>query len=442
MTDRSKHGRSAGMTRRQFLRRGSAAVAGAAAFPAIVPAAAIAQGDSAPSNRITLGFIGLGKQGRESHLGSLVRKPDVQILALCDVEKGRLERSKAHVEDTYAKRNNQPGYKGCDIYNHFEELIARDDIDALVIATPDHWHAIPCVAAAKAGKDIYCEKPLTRYIAEGRAIADAVAEYGRIFQTGSQQRSEYSGMFRRAAELVRAGALGDLESIEIGIGGPPGNGYELPPEPVPDTLDWDRWLGPAPWRPYSSTLCPLDFPGYPAWRYYRDYAGGSFSDFGAHHFDIAQWALDMDRSGPVEIIPPNGKDVDRLVMVYANGLPMYHGAEADCVFNGTKGRILVSRSFLRSEPESILRTPLSPEDDHLDRNRGHREDWLHCIRTREQCIADAETGHRTSTVCQLGNIAFQLNRPLRWNPESETFMNDEQANALCSRPMRGPWSLS
>jgi predicted dehydrogenase len=248
-------------------------------------------------------------------------------------------------------------------------------------------------------------------------------------------------MFRRAAELVRSGILGDIKSVEIGVGGPPLQNYSLPSEPAPPTLDWNRWLGPAPWRPYNSTLCPMNYPGWPEWRNYRDIGGGGFSDFGAHHFDIAQWALGMDDSGPVEVIPPDGKEHDRLVFVYANGVPMYHGAEADCVFNGTKGRILVSRGFLRAEPESILDTKLGPGDVHLDRGRNHRDDWLHCIRTRERPIADAEIGHRTATICQLGIIAFELNRPLRWDPESERFMGDDEANRLIGRPMRGPWRI-
>ncbi|MBN2310290.1 MAG: Gfo/Idh/MocA family oxidoreductase [Candidatus Hydrogenedentes bacterium] len=442
MKDKQKSARLNACSRRGFLKRGAAATACAVGFPYIVPASALgADGRTAPSNRIVLGFIGVGKQGRESHLASLRHHDDVQIVAVSDVESGRLAQCKQIVEESYANKADRASFKGCEAYGDFRDLLAREDIDAVVVATPDHWHATVCILAAKAGKDIYCEKPLTRTIAEGRALVDAVERYGRVFQTGSQQRSEYGGRFRRAAELVRCGAIGELRSIDIGIGGPPETGYHLPAEPVPDTLDWDFWLGPAPWRPYNSELCPLNFSGYPHWRYYRDYAGGSFSDFGAHHFDIAQWAMDMDDSGPVDVIPADGKEHDRLTFVYANGIPMYHGAEADCVFHGTKGKILVSRGFLHAEPESILDTPLGADDVHLGRGRGHREDWLHCIRTRERPIADAEIGHRTSTICQLGNIAFILNRRLKWNPEIERFENDEEANRLLSRPARSPWRL-
>jgi predicted dehydrogenase len=188
-------------------------------------------------------------------------------------------------------------------------------------------------------------------------------------------------------------------------------------------------------------LCPLNYGGYPHWRYYLDYAGGGLSDFGAHHFDIAQWALEMDDSGPVEIVPADGKEHDRLTLYYANGIPMHHGGEADCVFHGTEGTILVSRGFLRAEPGSILDYQLRPGDDHLSRGRGHREDWLHCIRTRQRPIADVETGHRTSTVCQLANISYQIKRPLKWDPVAERFTNDDEANRLVSRPARAPWRI-
>ncbi len=430
--------RGARVDRRGFLKRTAAATAGIAGFPLIVPSSAF--GATAPSERITLGFIGLGKMGRESHLNSHMGKAHVQILALSDVESGRLDQSKGMVEKRYADAMGKGTYSGCDTYRDFREVLARDDIDAVVIATPDHWHAIPSIEAAKAGKDIYCEKPMTRTIEEGRAVVNAVRRYGRIFQTGSQQRSDYSGRFRRAVEFVRNGVIGDLESIDIGVGGPPRDSRNLGPEPVPPTLDWDRWLGPAPWRPYNSELCPLNFSGFPQWRRYSDYAGGSVSDFGAHHFDIAQWAMGMDDSGPVEIIPQS-EETPRMTFVYANGIPMYHGGNADCVFHGTKGTIYVGRGFLRTDPEDLLRTPLSPDDQQLSRGVDHREDWLRCIKTRELPIADVEIGHRTNTVCQLGNISFQVKRPLKWDPAKEEFIGDDEANRLRGRSNRSPWHL-
>jgi predicted dehydrogenase len=429
-------------SRREFLKRTALGAMGAIGFPYIIPSSARgADGATPPSNRIAMGFIGMGKLGRESHLEAFKRRDDVHVVAVCDVESTRLEKSKAAVETYYADKFGAGSYRGCDMHHEFEELLARSDIDAVCIATPDHWHAILAIAAAKSGKDIYCEKPMTRYIADGRSVVDAVRRYGRVFQTGSQQRSEYDNYFSRAAELVRAGVIGDLKSIDIGVGGFPIDTYGLPEEPVPPSLDWDRWQGPAPWRPYNSELCPMNYPGFPNWRGYRDYAGGSFSDFGAHHFDIAQWALGMDGSGPVEIIPPDGKDVTRMTFLYANGLPMHHGGEADCVFNGTNGKILVSRHMLTAEPLSILDYRLGVNDVHLCRHRGHRDDFLYCVKTRSMPIADVEIGHRTSTVCQLGNICNFLNRRLKWDPVAEQFVGDEEANRLLYRPDRGEWRV-
>lgn len=430
------------MGRRSFLRRAAAATAGAAAFPCIIPSSAFgADGATAPSERIALGFIGLGKMGRGSHLPFALGRRHVHVVALCDVESRRLEESKALTENRYAEALGQGRYSGCDTYRDFRELLARPDIDAVFVVTPDHWHAIPCIEAAKAGKDIYCEKPMTRTIAEGRAVVEAVRRYGRVFQTGSQQRSDYDGRFRRAAELVRNGALGDLQSIDIGVGGPASDAYDLPPEPVPPTLDWDLWQGPAPARPYSPVLCPpMEDTSWARWRYFSDYSGGGLSDFGAHHFDIAQWALGMDDSGPVEVLP-QGREHPRMTFVYANGVPMYHGGDSDCVFRGSKGTVFVSRGYIRSEPESILETRFGPDDTYLGRGREHREDWFHCIRTREKPIADVEIGHRTNSICQLGNISFALRRPLKWDPADERFIGDDEANRMVSRAGRSPWQL-
>ena len=435
--------RPPGSTRRQFL-RGTAAFAAAAAFPRVVPARALGAGGAvAPSERLTLGIIGLGKLGRESHLSSYLGKSQVQVVALNDVETGRLEQSKRHADEVYAKAYGEGKYASAAMYTDFRELLARNDIDAVVIATPDHWHAIPSIEAAKVGKHVYCEKPMTRTIAEGRAVVTAARRYNIVFQTGSQQRSDFAGRFRKAVELVRNGAIGSLQSIDIGVGGPPGDAYDLKPEPVPPTLDWDFWQGPAPWREYNSELCPLNYPGFPNWRNYRDYAGGSLSDFGAHHFDIAQWALDMDHSGPVEVLYPNGKDVPLMTFVYANGVVMYHkpGAEANCVFRGAKGTVWVSRSFLRTDPENLADIKWGPNELQLDRGRDHREDWLECIRTRQKPIADVEIGHRTNSVCQLANIGYVVKRDLKWDPVQEQFIGDAEANALLSRANRSPWHL-
>ncbi len=431
-----------GISRRSFLKRGAATTLGALAAPALLPSAAWgAAGGVAASERITVGFIGMGMLGIGTHLPYFLGDSQAQVVAVCDVEEKRLLESQAAVDSHYTAQSSGGTYKSCAVYRDFRDLLARDDIDAVVIVTPDHWHAAMSVMAAKAGKDIYCEKPMSHDIAEGRAVADAVRRYGRIYQTGSQQRSEYNGMFRRAVELVHAGAIGELKSIDVGVSGPPNMDYHLAAEPVPEGLDWDMWVGPAPFRPYNAVLCPMVNNGWPAWRYHRDFGNGSITDMGAHHFDIAQWALGMDDSGPVEIIPPDGKATTRLEFRYANGVTMYDHGATDDIFHGTEGTIFVSRDHIRTEPEGILETRIPSDGPQYNRNKGHQADWLHCIRTRQRPIADAEVGHRSATVCHLAVMAYRLGRTLRWDPQAEAFLGDDEANLLRSRPMRSPWHL-
>ncbi len=436
-------GRGVRLDRRQFLKRAGLAAAGAAALPTIVPASAFgANGATAPSERLTLGLIGMGKM-MGGHLGAFLGHPDVQIVALCDVEAKRLEKRKAEANEAYARRENLTAYNGIETYHDFRDLLARDDIDAVVIATPDHWHALVAIAAAEAGKDIYCEKPLTHNIEEAQALVKAVRRHGRVFQTGSQQRSEKG--FRMACELVRNGRIGKVHTVHVNVGGPPIDCH-LPAEPVPEGLDWDFWLGPAPWRPYNSDIAPgMDFEGWPNFRAYRDYAGGGMTDWGAHHFDIAQWGLGMDGSGPVEIIPPHASDAKLLTYKYANGVVMYHGGgaggKAGVEFIGDGGRVLVNRGYLETDPPSILDEPLGPDDIHLYESPGHHQDWLNCIKTRQRPICDVEIGAGSVIVCHLGNIVYRLDRPLRWDPAAGRFVDDEEANRLVGRPMRGEWRI-
>ncbi len=434
---------SPGMGRRQFLKRAALTGVAAAGFPYIIPSRAFGAGENvAPSNRLNIGFIGMGTMNK-GHLAQMWQTPDVQVVAVCDIESTRLEDCRRWTDEYYAKAYGSGNYKACLAYADFNELLARPDIDAVMIATPDHWHALPAIAAAKAGKDIYCEKPMAHTVEEGRAMVNAVRRYGRVFQTGSQQRSEFNGYFRRAAEMVRNGVIGDLKSIDIGVGPAARDSVGLPEEPVPPTMDWDRWLGPAPWRPYSSVLSPMNYTHFPDWRSFRDYAGGSLSDFGAHNFDIAQWALCMDDSGPVEFIHPNdSQDKEkRLTMQYANGIPMYHGGKDYCTFNGTKGIIHVSRDYLRTEPEGLVETPYSANDVRLDRGRGHHRDWLECIKTREKPIADVEIGHRTATICALANMCYQIGRSFKWDPKAERVVGDEEANRMLGYAYRAPYKL-
>ena len=423
------------LSRRDFLRESASVSIAAIGFPYILPSSVI--GQAAPSNRITLGFIGTGKQNQHL-IRSFLNSPGTQTLAVCDVDKLKLKRAQDTVQEHYSKPNSAP-YKGCTTYGDFRELLARDDIDAVVIATPDHWHSITVIQAAQAGKDIYCEKPLAQTIAEARAMVNAVRRYGRIFQTGSMQRSD--DKFRFACELVRNGYIGEVKTVTVGIGGPPDD-KPLPAEPVPDYLDWDMWVGPAPWRPYNNDLSPhISFDGFPNWRYHSDFGGGGMTDWGAHHYDIAQWGLGMDETGPVAIIPPDGKDYKVLTYKYANGVIMTRDNANGILFTGTKGRVEVNRGYLKTWPDTLQSQQLKPEEIHLYDSKNHYTDWLDAIRKRTKPICDIETGCRSVTVCHLGNIAYRLGRPLKWDPQREVFISDSKANRLLSRAMRSPWHL-
>jgi predicted dehydrogenase len=391
-----------------------------------------------PSDRITLGFIGVGTMGRY-HLGGFLRDADVQVVAVCDVVAARRDSAKKMADEHYSKQVKGT-YKGCDTHKDFRDLLARKDIDAVVIATPDHWHAIPCILAARAGKDIYCEKPLTHSIAEGRRIVEEATKAKIVFQTGSQQRTEFGGFFRKAVELVRNGRIGKVKTIHIGVGGP-AVPCDLPTQQVPEGTDWEMWLGPAPERGYNEVLCPKGVHGhFPAWRNYREYAGGGLADMGAHHFDIAQWALDMDGSGPVKIEPPKGKATSGLKFTYASGIEMFHGGNVDCLFEGTKGKVFATRGGLRTEPVAILKEPIGEMEFHVYPSTNHHRNWIECIRSRKATICPAEVGHRSATICHLGNIGYRLGRVLTWDPSKERFAEGE-ANELLFRVPRKMWKI-
>lgn len=393
-----------------------------------------------PSERITMGFIGMGTQGRYL-LGGFMNDPQVQVLAVCDVDTTRREFSKKTVEEFYSKKTEQ-SYKGCDAYNDFRELLKRKDIDAVCIATPDHWHEIPSVLACKEGKDVYCEKPLSLTIAEARNMVKAVRKYNRVFQTGSMQRS--SREFLKACEIVRNGRIGEIKEVYVSVGGP-SKWCDLPEEPMEPGLDWDMWLGQAPMRPYNSILSPRGVhKHFPAWRNYREYSGGGMTDWGAHHFDIAQWGLGMDDSGPTEIYPPDGKEFKRLTYKYANGVVMYHGGlqgyNYGVVFVGTKGKVCVDRGRFMTEPEEIgAEYKIGSDRIKLYQSNNHLKDFLNCVRSRQRPICDVEIGCRSVTVCHLGNLAYWYKRPLKWDPVKERFIGDDEANTWLSRTKRSPW---
>jgi predicted dehydrogenase len=427
------------LPRRAFLRRGAAAGLTAAALPYFVsPSAFGAPGKPAAGDKLTLGFIGMGKQSR-GHLQWALNHPQTQVVAVCDVHDLRLQDAVAAVGKKYAAAAKSGASTPCASYRDFRELLARSDIDAVVISTPDHWHAIPSILAARAKMHVYCEKPLSLTIAESRAMVDAARANNVVFQTGSQQRTEFGGHFRRAVEYVRSGRIGKVKTVRIGVGAPP-KACDLPAEPTPAGVDWDLWNGPSPDRPFHHELCPVEVHNhFPTFRLYREYAGGMLADMGAHHFDIAQWALDKDGTGPVEIHPPETGD-SGLRFVYADGVEMFHGGPSGCTFEGTDGKIYVDRKGIESTPKSILETPLGAKDFHLpDVGSNHKQNWLDCIRSGDRPVADVEIGARTAQVCQLANIGYRLRRSLKWDPAKEEFPGDAEANALRSRENRSPW---
>ena len=422
------------LSRRTFL-QSSAALA-----PGVLSAAA--SGNSVrtpPGDRINVALIGCGKMANEYHIPQLLEQSDVQVVAVCEVDQTRREHAKSRVENSYS--SDKTDFKGCATYVDFRQIIDRSDIDAVCIASPDHWHAIPIIEACKSGKDVYCEKPLTLTIEEAKRCIEAARTYGRIVQTGSQQRSNVFGPFREAVEIVRSGRLGKIHRVTVGVGGPsvPCN---LPEEEMEPNLAWEMWLGPAPLRPYNSILSPRgNHKHFPAWRSYREYSGGGHTDMGAHHYDIAQWALDMDESGPVEVIPPDDPMATTGVrFIYQNGVEMIHGGPSGCSFHGENGTLSIDRGRLTSDPEDIVKTPLGEDDVRLPRSPGHHRNWLDCIKSREAPVAEVEKGARTATIIHLGNLAYWNHKRLKWDPQQWKF-TDSADNHLLDRERRDPWQL-
>lgn len=393
------------------------------------------KGFIAPSDQITLGFIGAGRQGLTLR-NAFQPSETVKIVAACDVYHSKTTHFCQLTDAFYKSQSGNQAYKACLPYDHFTKLLERKDIDAVVIATPDHWHGVMAVMAAAAKKDIYCEKPLSLTVAEGRDMVKAVNRYKRVFQTGSMQRSKPE--FRKAVELVRNGYIGDVENIKVSIGGPPVL-YDLPKEKVPADLIWNMWLGPNPYVHYNHQLNPVT--GDPLWARWRDFeglGGGGITDWGAHMFDIVQWALDMDRSGPVKLIPPNDKDIKHLTFIYKNGVVMTHedfGKKNAIQFNGKEGTIEIQRGKLVTLPANLNDQVFGEKEIRVYHSDNHYLDFIEAIKKRSNPVADVETGHRSATVCNLANIAYKCNKPLNWSPEKEVFLNDNSANKLLSRKL-------
>jgi predicted dehydrogenase len=383
---------------------------------------------------IRLGFVGVANMG-VSNLKAFLKRPDVRVTAVCDVDRVHLDAAKCLVEECH------PAH-ACRAFHDFRELDAWEEVDAVVICTPDHWHVPQAIHAALCGKDIYLEKPLGLTIAEGRLLCDVIRATGRILQTGSQQRS--TAEFRRACELVRNGSLGTLHRVEVEL--PPNNRTCPPrwsPTAVPPELDYDAWLGPAPWAEYHPQRCHYQF------RFIADYSGGQVTNFGAHHLDIVQWALGMDGSGPRRAwgrgeFPAGGlfTTATRVEarLTYPGDIEVeIRTGGSGVAFHGSRGSLSFEKRVLRTEPASLASTTLGPDAIGLYVSDDHHGNWLECVRTREMPVCPVEVGHRSATCCHLVNIAMRLGRELAWDPATETFPGDSEADALRSRPRREPW---
>jgi predicted dehydrogenase len=428
-------------------------MASVASSGAVAASASQAQERPAPSDRVVIALIGVGVRGRDHHLRFLSANPRAEIAAVCDVDRSRAEFAAQIAARAYKKKPL--------VFGDFRALLERKDIDAVVISTPDHWHSIIAIQAMEAGKDVYCEKPLTLFPSEGRRMVSVARQYGTVFQVGSQQRSDWR--FRQAVALVRNNRIGRLRRITTHLGNPGTTsgafihpGVWEPAQTAPEGLDFDRWLGPAPWHEYSPNRCHFEF------RYHLDHSGGRITDWGAHHNDIAQWALGMDESGPVKIAGKGGYNKAG-PYDYANYLEVHYwyknGIELMCEneggngvrFEGDDGWIFVTRLRLDASPPEILKEPVAGGDTRVydEKNKNeeipgtdeHHNNWLDCIKTRKRCAADIEGGHRSSCVCHLGNIAMRLGRPLQWDPEKEEFVGDAAANMMKDKPFRGLWRL-
>jgi predicted dehydrogenase len=454
-------------SRRAFLKRAATAAGAALAAPLVVPASALGVGAAlAPSERINMGFIGLGGQGT-GHLlggawtyvpGGYVARPDVQVLAVCDVRRERRDSARQRCNQMYAQKFGQGGYDGVRAYNDFREVLARADIDAVLLAQPYHWACPMSILAVRAGKDVYCEKPIAITVREGHTLVEACRRWGRIYQAGTQQRSEYGGRFRLACELVRNGRIGQLK--EVYAYRQPGAFFPTAwtsdhAVPVPDGFDWDFWLGPLPWRPYGGeaghTLNGL-FVGDVNWS--------------PHHYDIIQWTVNPDPRAPVEVqfegaarrgadagVHPAGaagRPGDGQVHYhYANGVVVHStgypgepvGGEGGACFVGTEGRIAVERARIVSHPASLLKQPVRPEDTRVYQTDSHSGNFLDCVRTRRQTICHPETAVYTMNAILIGGIALALQRTVKWDPVRGEFPGDAQANRLLSYAPRPPWGI-
>lgn len=424
------------MPRRTFLRRAGAATLGATAAltaPNVYLSQVRAATGESPNESIRVGLIGVGGQGR-SHLFAPSMMGHVQ--AICDVDSAHLASAKADFEKKAGRT--------VATYSDYRKMLENKDIDAVLISTPDHWHALNTIDACNAGKDVYVEKPLTLTIAEGFAMIKAARENKRVVQTGSMQRSD--AKFRFGCEIIRSGRIGDIKTVRVGL---PGVNYSLanvPDSEPPAELDYDMWLGPAPRKPYNKNHVHYNF------RFFWDYSGGQMTNWGAHHLDIAQWALGMDESGPVEIEARADFDPEKRYEVpswfeitykYANGVKVLCGQShrMGSTFEGQDGIVYMDRGKLESTVPDALKQPLKNDEVHLIESKNHHQNWFECIKSRAKPICDVEIGHRSATVCHLGNLAVRLGRKIKWDPAKQEIIGDAEATRMMRYTYRAPWKF-
>ncbi len=444
--------RAATLSRRRFLQRTMIAAVGVASGPALIPLSALGRGGlRAPSERIQMGFIGLGGQGT-GHLlggswtyvpGGYIARPDVQVLAVCDVRRERRDHARQRCQQIYAQKTGQADYAGVEAYRDFRDVLARPEIDAVLLALPYHWAAPMAIRALRAGKDVYCEKPVAITVRESDQLVQTAQRFGRIYQAGTQQRSEYAGKFRRACELIRNGRIGQLREVyayrQPGAFCPQAWTWDAQ-QPVPPGFDWDLWLGPLPWRPFNGEAghaLPGDFVGDVNWS--------------PHHYDVIQWVVNPDPAAPIEIEyePPTAGREAVIHYHYANGVVVHSsaypgetvGREGGGCFVGTDGRIAVERTNIVFDPDRIGREPLRPTDQRVYRADSHSGNFLDCIRTRRPTICDPKTAAATMNTILIGGIALFLRRNLKWDPGRAEFVGDAEANRLLSYSPRPPWHL-
>ncbi len=431
------------VSRRSFLKTGALGLS-VAVFPMIVPSGVF--GKNSPSNRITMGFIGVGRMGR-GDLRELLGFDEVQVVAVCDADSRRMHDAKAMVDGHY-------GDKSCAVYGDYRELLARKDIDAVAVVTPDHWHGLIAMDAVVAGKDIFLQKPMTRTIKEGRVLTDLVKRYGAVLQVGSQQRSEDN--FRFACELVRNEKIGKLHTVRVGLPIDPAGKIEKP-QAVPKNLNYDLWVGPAIYKPYmEKRVHPQSNYSRPGWMRVTDFTAGMITNWGAHHLDIARWGMGRtpELSGPIEIegtaqYPRDGVwDVPgkfHIEYQYANGVKMYVTDQGEnrqgIKFEGTDGWVFVKRNYIQTYPESLMNTVFSPTDIRLYKNNNHKANFLNCIKTRLEPIAPVENGHYSNITCLIGEIAMRTGAKLRWDFKKERFIDSDEASRMVTRSYRQPWTI-